>query len=81
VAYLHIDMNCAEPEVAALTHFWDKLAAGAPVLLDDYAYLGYEPQRLAMDEFARAHGITVGSLPTGQGLIFKPPASPPPLHS
>jgi hypothetical protein len=52
VAYLHLDMNCAPPEVAALTYFWDRLVAGAPVLLDDYAYHSYTPQRLAMDEFA-----------------------------
>jgi Macrocin-O-methyltransferase (TylF) len=73
VAYLHIDMNCAPPEVAALGYFWERLVNGAPVLLDDYAYLGYTSQRLAMDDFARAHGVTVCSLPTGQGLIMKPP--------
>lgn len=73
VAYLHLDMNCAPPEVAALAHFWDRLAVGALVLLDDYAYLGFTAQRLAMDDFARARGVTVCSLPTGQGLIIKPP--------
>jgi len=73
VAYLHIDMNNAAPEVAALSYFWDRLVAGAPVLLDDYAYLGYTAQRLAMDDFARAHGVTVCALPTGQGLIIRPP--------
>jgi len=77
VAYLHLDMNNATPEVAALSYFWSRLVAGAPVLLDDYAYLGYTPQKLAMDEFANSHGISVCSLPTGQGLIIKPPASSP----
>jgi hypothetical protein len=72
VAYLHLDMNCAPPEIAALAYFWERLVAGAPVLLDDYAYLGYTAQRLAMDEFARARGVTICSLPTGQGLIIKP---------
>ena len=72
IAYLHLDMNCAAPEIAALEYFWERLAAGAPVLLDDYAYIGYTAQRLAMDEFAQAHGVTVCSLPTGQGLIIKP---------
>jgi len=77
VAYLHLDMNIAPPEIAALGHFWDKLSAGAPVLLDDYGYLGHSAQRLAMDEFARALGIPICSLPTGQGLIIKPPGPPP----
>lgn len=72
IAYLHLDMNCAPPEIAALEYFWNQLAPGAPVLLDDYAYLGYTPQKLAMDAFAYAHGVTVCSLPTGQGLILKP---------
>jgi len=73
IAYLHLDMNCAPPEIAAITHFWDRLAVGAPVLLDDYAYLGYTEQRLAMDDFAGSRGVTICSLPTGQGLIIKPP--------
>lgn len=74
IAYLHLDMNNAAPEVAALSHFWERLVDGAGVLLDDYAYLGYEAQRLAMDEFARSRGVSVCALPTGQGLILKPPA-------
>jgi hypothetical protein len=72
VAYLHIDMNCAAPEVAAVDHFWELLVPGAPILLDDYAYIGYEEQKQAMDEFAGRRGVTVCSLPTGQGLIIKP---------
>ena len=40
VAYLHIDMNCAPPEVAALRHFWPRLTPGAVVLFDDYANRG-----------------------------------------
>jgi hypothetical protein len=72
VAYLHLDMNCAPPEAAALAFFWERLVAGAPVLLDDYAYFGYSAQKHAMDDFARARGVAVCSLPTGQGLIIKP---------
>ncbi len=74
IAYLHLDLNCAPPEVAAATYFWDRLAPGAVILLDDYAYLGYETQKHAMDDFAAAKGIAVCALPTGQGLMIKPPA-------
>ncbi len=45
VAFLHIDMNCALPERAALEFFWDRLSPGAMVLLDDYCYRGHECQR------------------------------------
>jgi hypothetical protein len=73
VSFLHLDMNCAAPEVAALEYFWEKLVAGAMVLLDDYAYVGYESQKVAMDAFAQERAVRILSLPTGQGLLVKPP--------
>jgi hypothetical protein len=73
ISYLHLDLNCAPPEVAALEYFWKKLVPGAMVLLDDYAYLGYETQKAAMDALAKERGVRVLSLPTGQGLIIRPP--------
>lgn len=72
VAFLHIDMNCAPPEVAALRFFWPRLSPGAFVLLDDYAYRGFDEQRLAMDALAHELDVKVCSLPTGQGLIIVP---------
>jgi SAM-dependent methyltransferase len=73
-AFAHIDMNCAAPEVAAIEFLWPRLSEGGVVLLDDYAYIGYRSQKIAMDDFARRVGVAVLSLPTGQGLIIKPPA-------
>lgn len=73
ICYLSIDMNCAEPEIAAIEYFWDNLVNGAVVVLDDYAYSkSYERQTKAMDKFAESKGTRVLALPTGQGLIFKP---------
>jgi hypothetical protein len=71
VAYLALDLNVAAPEVAALEYFWDKLVPGAPVLLDDYGWAQYRPQKEAMDAFAAAHGVEILTLPTGQGLILR----------
>ena len=73
VCYLSLDLNCAEPEIAAIRFFWDLLVPGAPVVLDDYGSLGYVPQKLAMDAFAAEVNVPVLTLPTGQGLIIKPP--------
>jgi hypothetical protein len=73
VAYLHLDMNCSLPEQAAAEFFWPRLVTGALMLFDDYAYKGYYSQKLALDSFARKKGVSVLSLPTGQGLIIKPP--------
>lgn len=71
VCYLSLDMNSAAAETAALEHFWDKLVPGAIVLLDDYGFRDYAPQKYAMDAFAAERGISILSLPTGQGLIVK----------
>ena len=71
VAFLHIDMNCAYPEQAALEFFWDRLSLGALVLFDDYSYFGHDCQNQAISETARRLGTEVLSLPTGQGLIIR----------
>ncbi len=73
VAYLHLDMNCSPPEVAALNFFWDRLLPGAFVIFDDYAYHGYESQKNALDAVAKERNVMIAGLPTGQGLLIKPP--------
>jgi hypothetical protein len=75
IAYLHLDMNCAPPEIAAIEHLWSRLVPGAIILLDDYAYFGYRQQKLAMDAFAETKQVKFLSLPTGQGLMVRPPHS------
>jgi len=72
ICYLSIDMNCAAPEIAAAEYFWPKMVSGAMALLDDYAYVGFDEQKKAFDEFAIRKGIQILSLPTGQGLLIKP---------
>jgi hypothetical protein len=71
VCFLHLDMNCVIPEVAAIEYFWDRLVPGAVVLLDDYGSRDYAPQKRGMDGFAAKRGVSILSLPTGQGLILK----------
>ena len=71
VAFLHIDMNCAYPERAALEYFWDRLTPGGMVLFDDYAYYGNDALASAIDSAAASLRAEVLSLPTGQGLIVK----------
>lgn len=75
IAYLSIDMNAATPEIAAGEFFWDRLVPGAPMLLDDYGFSGHENQKHAWDEWALRHNVMIFTLPTGQGLILKPPST------
>lgn len=72
VCYLSLDMNCTMPEIAAARHFWDRLVAGAVMVLDDYGWPLHDELKRGYDEFAAERGVSILSLPTGQGLIFKP---------
>lgn len=72
VCYLHIDMNNATPEIAAAEHFWDRLVSGAIIILDDYAWKTHPVQKREFDKFAERKSVQVFTMPTGQGLIFKP---------
>lgn len=72
IAFLSIDMNNREPEIAAATYFWDKLVSGAVIVLDDYGWRKHIEQKRAFDEFAAERDVSILSLPTGQGLLYKP---------
>jgi len=72
IAFLHIDLNSAEPEVRSLEILWPRLTTGAIVLLDDYAYVGSELQYEAMNRFAESRGVRILTMATGQGLLIKP---------
>lgn len=71
VAFLHLDLNCAAPERAALQFLWERIPRGGVVLLDDYAYYGHEAQAEAMEEVASQLQTQILTLPTGQGLLLK----------
>ena len=72
IAFVHIDMNCAKPEIDAGEYFWEKIVTSGVILLDDYAYPGYIDQKYAWDDFAKRKGVQILTIPTGQGLIIKP---------
>lgn len=71
VAYLHLDLNNAEGEIAVLEHLWDRVVRGGMVVLDDYEWAGYRKQKCAEDLWFQARGYRVFPLPTGQGFVIK----------
>ncbi|MCH9809561.1 MAG: TylF/MycF family methyltransferase [Alphaproteobacteria bacterium] len=71
VAYLHIDMNVAVPECAALEFYWPYLSKGAPVIFDDYGFPYHAPQKSELDKLAKKLGTSIMMLPSGQGLLWK----------
>lgn len=72
ISYVSMDMNVAEPEIAAGEFLWPRLTSGAVIVLDDYGWRPHIAQKIAWDRFAAARGVGVLALPTGQGLIVKP---------
>ena len=72
VAFLHVDLNQAPPESAAVRHFWPRMPAGAVLIYDDYGFPGYEEIRRAANEVAAELGFSILCSPTGQGIVVKP---------
>jgi O-methyltransferase len=72
IAYLHIDLNSAEAEIAALEVLFHRLVPGGILILDDYEWAGvYRIQKVAEDRWFDDRRYRVMPLPTGQGLVFK----------
>ncbi|MEM1368140.1 MAG: TylF/MycF/NovP-related O-methyltransferase [Cyanobacteria bacterium P01_H01_bin.15] len=73
VAFLHLDMNSAASEIAALEILFDKVTPGGLIVFDDYGWSGYRAQKEAEDVFMSQRGYNILELPTGQGLLLKRP--------
>jgi O-methyltransferase len=72
ISYLHIDLNNAESEIAALEVLFDRVVPGGIIILDDYEWGGvYRPQKIAEDPWLEKRRHHVFPLPTGQGLVLK----------
>lgn len=72
IAYLHIDLNQAPAEIAALEVLFDRMVPGGILILDDYEWAGvYRGQKLAEDPWFDSRKYRVMPLPTGQGLVVK----------
>jgi len=72
IAYLHIDLNHADSEIAALEALFDRVVPGGIIILDDYEWAGiYRPQKIAEDPWFEKRRHHVFPLPTGQGLVLK----------
>jgi len=72
ISFLHIDLNHAEAEIAALEALFDRVVPGGMIILDDYEWsLEYRAQKLAEDDWFEPRGYRVIPLPTGQGMLVK----------
>lgn len=72
IAYLHIDLNHADYEIAVLDALFERVVPGGIIILDDYEWSGpYRRQKIVEDQWFSARDYRVFPLPTGQGLVLK----------
>lgn len=71
VAFLHVDLNAAEPEVESVRRLWPKVVLGGIVVFDDYVNRGRHEQFRGLKQVAEELGFGIVALPTGQGLAVK----------
>jgi hypothetical protein len=71
IAWMHIDLNSSIPTLASLDYFWDRTMPGGIVLLDDFAWPGYEDTRLAVERWCENRSLLILQFPTGQAIITK----------
>lgn len=71
IALLHIDLNAAAAEVAALDYLYDRISDGGIILMDDYGRQENLLLHEALRDWWRNRGHSVLELPTGQGLVIK----------
>ena len=71
VAFAQIDLNAAEPELAALDRIFDRIVPGGMIVFDDFGFSRYHRTRELEEEFMARHGVTVFESPTGQGFFIK----------
>lgn len=71
IAFMHLDLNNVDAEMGALEILFDRMEPGAVLVLDDFGWAGYAPQRVAETGFFKNRGYNVLELPTGQGIVIK----------
>jgi len=72
IAFMHIDLNNAAAELAALDALFDQVSPGGAILFDDFAWTSSAVQYKAEKAWFAARGEEILPLPTGQGLYIKP---------
>ena len=71
IAFLHLDLNAAQAEIAAIDMLYDRVSSGGIILLDDFGR--FEHRHLCAEHIKwwGERGYAILELPTGQGLIVK----------
>lgn len=71
IALLHLDMNAARAEVAALETLFDRVVPGGHIVFDDFGRSNLPLLYAEETAWMKARGYDILELPTGQGLVIK----------
>jgi hypothetical protein len=71
IAFAQIDLNAAEPELAALELIFDRMQAGGMIVFDDFGFSRYRETHDLEVRFMRDKGLSILESPTGQGIFIK----------
>lgn len=70
VAFLSIDMNSSEPELAALEYYYDKMVPNGIIYFDDYGW-GFPDLRRVIDNFLVDKPEKLLHFPSGNSILIK----------
>jgi O-methyltransferase len=71
ISFMHIDLNNATAEIAALDMLFDRLSPGGMIVFDDYGWANARAQYEAEKRWFASRSQQILLLPTGQGLFVK----------
>lgn len=71
IAFMHIDLNNAEAEIATLESLWERMVPGSILVLDDFGASPYRRSHVLETEWFAQRGYSVLELPTSQGIVIK----------
>ncbi len=67
--FVHVDLNAALPEIAALDWVFSRLDSNFIILFDDFGFLDHEQQKEMIYQFLLKKSLRIQCLPTGQGVV------------
>jgi hypothetical protein len=71
ISLIHIDLNAPEIEIECLKKLWEKILPGGLILIDDYAYSGFDYTNRLFNAFAKEFNVSILTTAWGPGVIIK----------
>lgn len=71
ISFLHIDLNAPEIEIECLESLWNRILPSGLILIDDFAYAGYQYTNKLFSEFVLKKGVSILTTAYGPGIVIK----------